>query len=860
ETKVRDTLKSIKTNGFRNLGDFLYALFDPKAAYTEQTTLQTLSAFLGGQYGEHRQPVDIVEAWYTHPRSQRGGSTLTVDTSPVIPNYSVPIESKLPDRTLTASAQGVSAHESLEMWAGQVAILIIDGESEALASEPSFRAPTVWSWDMLNNISIKSFQSKIMKLAPLTWSLFTTIAVSPLRRSQIHDAQQAITGHSKRSEAYSHQVEKINSLSNNPWSACAFMVLATLSPRNQLISLVPSLISLLFFANNTSRVVYQALGRFGICTSYSTVHDHLKKLGCDAGATIQEIGTTISRGGDHFLILFDNINKHHRVWHQTVSQADEVKSGTAATVIRMFSVPYDAMNSKHFRNNCAKRRREKLTTKWLLKDIDTNHITAVGSVTLLRIWVKYVPSLAKFSNHVAKLEATLNKHPIELHKLDIYPLRTSGIDESTTAGNSDVLRNITHSQLGMDNDDFKDLLMPVAGDQLTVDRIRKLKGYTLKDISEYSRHAWALPVIQLWHMKWAFLKAIYKAHWAPNTGKRLFGLHHDCDTLGHTKLNPTKCDFYPHHHAVTETFEISCLGVLRLPPASGSPPASQSKSTKKLLDYLNHAFSAVGSLVSKEFSFLEDLAAVAYRRYLTTAAYEDCMDDGPIPTGDADLSGSDNNDNDDEWKWKGDQGMANLALQLRDSFWYYEMCHAISHGDIGRVMEIIKILCFYFWGSGSTNYGNELLELACNFLYEYPDDLKVTLLNNWLVNPSGLPGHWHELDLLQEHHNLLIKTLFNDRNSDFDSSFLQEVIALNIRGFKQLRDFIASFFDITPNSGKHSDPKLNADINTLGACHHADDIFTFRPARTQSFIAPDFFAVGFNKLALGQLDTFIKHT
>ncbi|KAF9500715.1 hypothetical protein BDN71DRAFT_1501922 [Pleurotus eryngii] len=184
------------------------------------------------------------------------------------------------------------------------------------------------------------------------------------------------------------------------------------------------------------------------------------------------------------------------------------------------------------------------------------------------------------------------------------------------------------------------------------------------------------------------------------------------------------------------------------------------------------------------------------------------------------------------------------------------MCHTIAHGDIGQVMEIIKILHFYFWGSSSTNYGNKLLELACNFLYEFPNSLQLALLNNWLVNPTGMLGHWHELDLLQEHHNLLIKTLFNDRNADFDSSFLQEVITLNIHGFSQLRKFMFTFFDFTPASGKHADPDLDADINTLGACHQSEDIFTFHTMCTQSFVASDFFTMGLNKLASGQLDKF----
>jgi len=42
--------------------------------------------------------------------------------------------------------------------------------------------------------------------------------------------------------------------------------------------------------------------------------------------------------------------------------------------------------------------------------------------------------------------------------------------------------------------------------------------------------------------------------------------------------------------------------------------------------------------------------------------------------------------------WNGDRQMANLTLRMRDSLWYYELCHAIIDGDIGRVLEIIKVM------------------------------------------------------------------------------------------------------------------------------------------------------------------------
>ncbi|KAF4575304.1 hypothetical protein EYR36_006663 [Pleurotus pulmonarius] len=641
--------------------------------------------------------------------------------------------------------------------------------------------------------------------------------------------------------------------------AFTFAILILLSIRNSLISLGPTIISLLLFISDAGRVVYHALGRFGISTSYSTVLEHLRDLAHGAGVHLHEVGTSISRNDDHYIILFDNINKHHRAWHQTISKSDEVKSGTASTVIRMVHVPPGAMSLKKLRTRQKKRGRKDLTVCRLLEDIDHKHMERIGAATLLWIWTDKIPALSRHRAHVTHLfETTLQKHRIPLHQSDIYPLRTSGIDESTTAGNSDVLHDITHLQMGMATDDFGEFIMPIAGDQLTVDRVRKLIHYTKQDVTEYAQHTWALPFIQLWHMKWAFLKAIYKAHWTPSTGKHLYGLHRDCDTLGRTKLNPTKCDFYPHHHAVADTFETSCLGILRvLLEQKCSNELLNATRRFSLLHVLDTLFTTNGRFARKPVTFLESLAKVAYRRYLCTAAYEDSK--GHLPRS-REVYDEDALTLPDDQDWRGDRVLANQILRLRDSLWYYKMCNAVSDGDIGRVAEVIKILRFYFWGSGSSNYGNELLELACNFLYDFPEELQTALLNNWLVNPSGKPGCWHELDLLQEHNNLQIKTMFNERNLDFDSPFLQNVISLNVRGFSQFRSFMSSFFDVNLASGKHCSPDLDADINTLAAHHRTNEVFVFKAGRDQSWSSPDFFATGINKLAGGQLQIFKDRT
>ena len=156
--------------------------------------------------------------------------------------------------------------------------------------------------------------------------------------------------------------------------------------------------------------------------------------------------------------------------------------------------------------------------------------------------------------------------------------------------------------------------------------------------------------------------------------------------------------------------------------------------------------------------------------------------------------------------------------------------------------------------------GNELLELAANFLYDFPEDLKDAVLENYLVNPSGLPGHWHELDLLQEHYTYWIKRLFNSKSHDFDSKHLSEAVGLNIAGFSALRDRIPAVFGYRRNGKKHTDPNKDSDINRLGAHYREASILSRLPDRPQPYQVENEFASGMDTLSTGALNKFIKRT
>lgn len=150
--------------------------------------------------------------------------------------------------------------------------------------------------------------------------------------------------------------------------------------------------------------------------------------------------------------------------------------------------------------------------------------------------------------------------------------------------------------------------------------------------------------------------------------------------------------------------------------------------------------------------------------------------------------------------------------------------------------------------------------MACNFLYEFPQGLRDAILNNYLVNTSGLKGRWFELDLLQEHFNFWIKRLFNGKTKDFDAKHLAEAVSLNIQGFGTTRDRVPGLFGFRKSAGTHTSPDKANDINRLGTHFHDNKILQFVPKRDQPYLVKDEFGAGIDVLEDGQLRTFLDRT
>jgi len=97
----------------------------------------------------------------------------------------------------------------------------------------------------------------------------------------------------------------------------------------------------------------------------------------------------------HYILIYDNINKHQRAWHQRLSLQDHVQSGTSATIIMLQNAPDEAFDPTILAANCAKNKCSELTTEVLLDDIDFPKLHQAGVGQILGVMIKHIPPLSQ---------------------------------------------------------------------------------------------------------------------------------------------------------------------------------------------------------------------------------------------------------------------------------------------------------------------------------------------------------------------------------------------------------------------------------------------------------------------------------
>ncbi|KAK7023496.1 hypothetical protein VNI00_010650 [Paramarasmius palmivorus] len=473
-------IRCIRQLGFETVGGAERALV-ARGHFKHETVAKAMAYFLRSDNIDTReQPVGLVDAIFNHPKARMYKEhVIPLSEGHLhLPIYIDPPNQSQPSTTVNMSDAQTTQHK-LSDWALQRTIERVDKEMDKLASFDYFiRSPKAHvSWDLITRFDLGTARQHILETAPALYSLLTTAALSdnakkhciapipssspsatPLPSDEDQEDIHAFVNSTSASagtpdseetsplnNSSSPEAAKSHSMRRDPWLGVTVVILILLQLRYRWAIIFPTLIGVFLFTCNVNRDVYALLGRIGLSISYSATQTVLETLAEESSERLISFGSILKNAEPNFQLLLDNVNKMKRAWQLKLGQSDELKSGTAATLVRLEDVPPGVLNFQHLADHMQKpeNKRSTITMKTLQADIDWRHVENIGAATALRVWAKHIPSLRKFSPQVENLfREKYSKRRLRLRKSEVHTMRTSDIDESKVGGVSDVIINL----------------------------------------------------------------------------------------------------------------------------------------------------------------------------------------------------------------------------------------------------------------------------------------------------------------------------------------------------------------------------------------------------------------------------------
>ncbi|KAJ6601568.1 hypothetical protein B0H10DRAFT_2082155 [Mycena sp. CBHHK59/15] len=443
-----------------------------------------------------------------------------------------------------------------------------------------------------------------------------------------------------------------------------------------------------------------------------------------------------------FVTVYDNINMMVRVAEQILGRKNAQENGTCATII-----PLHDAKPEHL----------------LTSTLDTSVLSApplrIEDLLLNEAELDFHTKNMKWQKDLDAMQP-VSPNIITVHKTPIHPLPSMEIDENSITGNIEYLKYIKI----------------IAGDQLTIARQRSILTCS---------HAWRNIVLMpgLFHAKIADSHGMLETHFGKaNAGTRSPG------SLG-------------FHNTVLDRLPITLTS---LPPFRTCRDLIMVSLYARVLhclllvagkDSLDDYTSSVNS-----WAVIVGHAQALYSRFADPDVVQELREQR-IPDErkrDADAAAAKKGASKGT---KADDPLPHVKkgdMVLKTRFY-----SSATRGDSGRVVNILRLWVFSYRGSGRSKYAHEMLHLLHNLISVWTKELRHVILQNWLLNPTGKPNSFVEIDLVQEHLNFWIKVLATRINTDL--------------GARQ--------------GAKHTIPQLAEDIAVLMDSLDEHDVYTLQPGR-----------------------------
>ena len=368
-------------------------------------------------------------------------------------------------------------------------------------------------------------------------------------------------------------------------------------------------------------------------------------------------------------------------------------------------------------------------------------------------------------------------------------------DEGTIEGTYGVHRNIWLDQLGFSeapaDSDFFSRLWLVWGDQKTAEIIRSIKKEQRLASQEFDRRDWMLGPPAYFHVLQSLMYMIVRTHWSSPEGANFkCNLLHDIKAWHRAGIDRDNVKYHIVEPLLQSSWNARILGLFyaELGAAGYLQGLDASYIPQHIHEHRQETYDeAIRRLTPSQYM---DTLRTVYRKVFTFSAW----------TGAGDFRGE----------------FTTMCRFLQEVELFLLLRHAVKHGSIGIIRRLVDPLIVFFFGSGQSRYGHEMLHLRWLLSDGVTSpSLQHAILASGLVNILGKPDTFQAIDLVLEHVNCMYKLdMRNHKNSTHDVNSTFNRVALTSGHTLQLRATVESAFG-ERSKNDHTRRSSNKEIFAL---------------------------------------------
>ncbi|EAU85202.2 hypothetical protein CC1G_06218 [Coprinopsis cinerea okayama7 len=624
-----------------------------------------------------------------------------------------------------APTNSKSGRAQVEEWAVAHVVKLVKTEARVVTREGVVRRKIVDD-DLVSTFNVEGWYDRLRN----TWARVTT---------RIFDAVSESTRQVKQGLSEARKARKRMTVVSS--------ILACLAEYSSFNNVFKRVLGLYLYATGAQRQLIVVLSHLGITESWTQLvggvglgtvttdtlgnglHDDSQTEPSPTTTTpkrtpgtLQQLSTLMrqkSRGLAALVTygsVYDNVNFTERVGEQIIGRSMAVESATAATIWPLHKADKDDMKIEDLKKSFEAA--EPLLISDILHNPEEEELFRECLIhCILRIAVAHGGE--GFNKFQRKLTETLPRtnQAIDIHKTELHPLPTWKIDESSIVGNAEVIDTLT-KELHLRNQptNWKKYVRIIAGDQLSIARLRALANLRAGHEDDEASFQWGVWMPGLFHAKIADMHGFFVTHWGKaNAGVRNPG----CLAFHNTLLrnHPISITSLPAFRTCRDLVFVSLYSrVLHcFLLVSGHPTLEEYCEKVDSWD----TFYQHGQQV------LDEYASSARQHSLRSAR-------GPVPA--KEKKSKKTSSTPPEIPRKGDMVLENAILFLRDAVISREFTDAVKSGDSGRVVLVLKIWALSFRGNGRTKYAYEMLSIIHSLQKVWPKPIAYVFLCFWLLH------------------------------------------------------------------------------------------------------------------------------